>query len=43
MHFMANMGMEFTDDEIADMIQEVDADGNGEINYEEFVKMMSER
>lgn len=40
---MANMGMQFTEDEVADMIQEVDIDGNGEIDYDEFVKMMSER
>lgn len=40
---MANMGMQFGEEEVVDMIREVDGDGNGEINYEEFIKMMSER
>ena len=43
MYFMSNMGMQFSEEEVTDMIQEVDVDGNGEIDYEEFVKMMSER
>jgi calmodulin len=35
------MGMQFSEQEVDEMILEVDVDGDGEINYEEFVKMMS--
>jgi calmodulin len=36
-----HMGMQFSEEEVDEMIREVDADGDGEINYEEFVKMMT--
>mmetsp|Transcript_53342 Transcript_53342/g.129687 ORF Transcript_53342/g.129687 Transcript_53342/m.129687 type:complete len:127 (+) Transcript_53342:770-1150(+) len=35
-----NLGEKLTDEEIDDMIKEADIDGDGEINYEEFVRMM---
>lgn len=37
---MINLGEKLTDQEIQEMIQEADCDGDGQINYEEFVKMM---
>jgi calmodulin len=40
---MSYMGLEFSETEVSDIMNEVDRDGNGEIGYEEFVKMMSER
>lgn len=38
---MHNLGEKLTDEEIAEMIREADADGDGEVDYNEFVKMMS--
>ncbi len=40
---MEHMGMQFSESEINEMIKQVDIDKNGEIDYEEFVKMMSEQ
>nr|XP_022330789.1 calmodulin-like [Crassostrea virginica] len=37
---MNNLGEKLTDEEIADMIKEADADGDGQVNYREFVSMM---
>jgi len=37
-----NLGEKLTEEEIADMIEEADTDGDGEINYQEFVTMMFE-
>ncbi|KAG6511927.1 calmodulin-like isoform X2 [Zingiber officinale] len=37
---MSNLGEKLTDDEIDDMIREADVDGDGQINYDEFVKVM---
>ena len=31
----------FTKKQVADMIEEVDANGDGQINFEEFVNMMT--
>jgi len=39
-HIMTNLGEKLTDDEVDEMIREADIDGDGQINYEEFVKMM---
>ena len=37
---LTNLGEKLTDDEIDEMIREADVDGDGQINYEEFVKVM---
>merc|ERR1711966_425142 len=39
-HVMTNLGEKPTDEEVDEMIREADVDGDGQINYEEFVKMM---
>ncbi len=37
---MSNLGEELSTEDIEDMIKEADIDGDGQIDYEEFVKMM---
>ncbi|KAK3809400.1 MAG: putative calmodulin [Benniella sp.] len=39
-HVMANLGEKLSDEEIDQMVREADQDGDGNINYDEFVKMM---
>ncbi|GBG28898.1 Calmodulin [Hondaea fermentalgiana] len=39
-HVMTNLGEKLTDEECDEMIREADIDGDGQINYEEFVRMM---
>ncbi|KAI8326408.1 calmodulin [Martensiomyces pterosporus] len=39
-HVMTSLGEKLTDDEVNEMIREADVDGDGQINYEEFCKMM---
>jgi len=39
-HVMTNLGEKLTDEEVDEMIREADIDGDSQINYEEFVKMM---
>eukprot|EP01083_Nonionella_stella_P059611 155962_1 len=39
-HVLTNLGEKLTDDEVYEMIREADFDGDGQINYEEFVRMM---
>lgn len=39
-HVMTNLGEKLTDEEVDEMIREADIDGDGQINYEEFVGMM---
>lgn len=38
---MMNLGEKMTDDEFEDMIVEADVDGDGQIDYEEFIAMMT--
>ncbi|KAF5354284.1 hypothetical protein D9756_007224 [Leucocoprinus leucothites] len=39
-HVMTNLGEKLSDAEVDEMIREADIDGDGQINYDEFVKMM---
>merc|ERR1712051_920481 len=39
-HTMTNLGEKLTEEEVDEMVREADVDGDGQINYEEFVKMM---
>ena len=41
-HFMTTIGDKLTDEEVDKIIREADIDGDGRVNYEEFVKMMKE-
>jgi len=38
---MQNLGEELAEDEIESLIDDVDIDGDGQINYEEFYLMMT--
>ena len=42
-HVMTNLGEKLTDDEVDEMIREADVDGDGQVNYDEFVKMMIQK
>jgi calmodulin len=37
---MTNLGEKLTEEEVEEMIREADVDGDGQVNYEEFVTMM---
>nr|AAC68891.1 VU91C calmodulin [synthetic construct] len=39
-HVMTNLGEKLTDEEVDEMIREADVDGDGQVNYEEFVQVM---
>lgn len=39
-HVMMNLGEKLTDEELEQMILEADLDGDGQVNYEEFARMM---
>ena len=39
-HVMTSLGENVTADEVEEMIKEADLDGDGHINYEEFVRMI---
>lgn len=39
-HVMTNLGEKLTDDEVDEMLREADIDGDGEINYQEFARMI---
>ena len=39
-HVLTSIGEKLTDEEVDEMIKEADIDGDDQINYEEFVKMM---
>lgn len=40
MQVMMTIGEKLTDEEVEQMIREADMDGDGQVNYEEFVRMM---
>ena len=40
---MRQLGLSPTDGELQEMIQEVDEDGNGEINFSEFLTIMAHK
>ncbi|XP_011413059.3 calmodulin-like [Crassostrea angulata] len=40
---MLNLGEKMSEEEVEHMIEEADEDGDGQVNYEEFVKMMTNR
>lgn len=39
-HVMINLGEKLTDEEVEQMIREADMDGDGQVNYDEFVRIM---
>nr|VDC94210.1 unnamed protein product [Brassica oleracea] len=39
-HVMISLGEKLTDEEVDQMIKEADLDGDGQVNYDEFVRMM---
>lgn len=39
-HVMTNLGEKLSDEEVDEMVREADVDGSGQINYEDFLKMM---
>ncbi|MPC14257.1 Calmodulin [Portunus trituberculatus] len=43
LHVMTNLGEKLTDEEVDEMIREADIDGDGQVNYEEFVTMMTSK
>jgi calmodulin len=40
-HVMTNLGEKLTDEEVDDMIREADIDGDGQVNYEGNVSLMT--
>ncbi|KAK3417463.1 calmodulin-like protein 11 [Eucalyptus grandis] len=40
-HVMINLGEKLTEEEVQQMISEADLDGDGQVGFEEFVKLMS--
>lgn len=40
---MTSLGKNFTDSELQAMIKEVDADGNGAIDFHEFLNLMAHK
>ncbi|XP_004477431.1 calmodulin-like protein 3 [Dasypus novemcinctus] len=39
-HVMTRLGEKLSEEEVDEMIQAADADGDGQVNYEEFVRML---
>ncbi|XP_066336426.1 calmodulin-like isoform X2 [Miscanthus floridulus] len=39
-HVLQNLGEKLSDEELAEMLREADSDGDGQINYTEFAKVM---
>jgi len=42
-HVMTNLGEKLTDEEVNEMVSEADSDGDGVINYTDFVKIMTSK
>ncbi|BET03410.1 efhand [Nesidiocoris tenuis] len=42
-HVMTNLGEKLSDEEVDDMIKEADLDGDGMVNYDEFVTILTSR
>ncbi|CAJ0948527.1 unnamed protein product, partial [Mesorhabditis belari] len=42
-HVMTSLGEALTEEEVDEMIDEADVNGDGQVNYEEFVAMMSKQ
>ncbi|XP_023982848.1 calmodulin-1-like [Physeter macrocephalus] len=42
-HVMTNLGEKLTDEEVDEMTREADIDGVTQVNYEEFIQMMTEK
>uniref|UniRef100_A0A0K8SPY3 EF-hand domain-containing protein n=1 Tax=Lygus hesperus TaxID=30085 RepID=A0A0K8SPY3_LYGHE len=42
-HVMTNLGEKLSDEEVDDMIKEADIDGDGMVNYEEFVTILTSK
>eukprot|EP00178_Gracilaria_changii_P001768 TRINITY_DN12475_c0_g1_i1.p1 TRINITY_DN12475_c0_g1~~TRINITY_DN12475_c0_g1_i1.p1 ORF type:complete len:151 (+),score=49.16 TRINITY_DN12475_c0_g1_i1:60-512(+) len=40
-HVMSNIGEKLSDEEVEEMLREADVDPEGQINYEDFVKMLT--
>ena len=40
---MTNLGEKLTDEDVDEMLREADIDGDTQVNYEEFVRMMTQR
>ncbi|CAD5113613.1 DgyrCDS2773 [Dimorphilus gyrociliatus] len=41
-HLLTNVGEKLSDEDVDEMIAEVDVDGDGKVNWKEFVQMMSQ-
>ena len=42
-HVMTNLGAKLTDDDVDEIIRKADTNGDGQVNYQEFVTMMTSR
>lgn len=40
-HVMSRLGVEFTSEELQEMVAEADVDGDGQVNYHEFYTVMT--